>query len=123
MLRQVVLRDQIHDGADERAVEPADAAENEHHQQVARRFEAERHGHEFAFVTDFRGKDMTKWTYRFEPEGDGTKLTESFEMMTDMPGAIAFFEKHGFRRSDMVPMRLYFGPAAKIRMPESGQKP
>jgi GNAT superfamily N-acetyltransferase len=34
--------------------------------------------------------------------------------------SIAFFEKHGFHRSDMVPMRLYFGPAAKIRMPSSG---
>jgi hypothetical protein len=34
--------------------------------------------------------------------------------------SIAFFEKHGFYRSDMVPMRLYFGPAAKIRMPPSG---
>src|SRR3954466_1419519 len=35
-------------------------------------------GAEVAFITEFRGKDSTKWTYRFEPEGDGTKLTESF---------------------------------------------
>jgi len=34
--------------------------------------------------------------------------------------SIAFFEKHGFHRSDMVPMRFYFGTAAKIRMPPSG---
>ena len=57
-------------------------------------------GTEFAFVTDFRGKDMTKWTYRFEPDGDGTKLSESFEMLTDMPGFIDFFEKRIMRVKD-----------------------
>ena len=57
-------------------------------------------GQEFAFVTEFRGKDSTKWTYRFEPEGDGTKLTESFELMNDMPGAINFLEKHVMRIKD-----------------------
>jgi uncharacterized protein YndB with AHSA1/START domain len=57
-------------------------------------------GKEFAFVTDFRGKDMTRWTYRFEPDGDGTRLTESFEMMNDMPGVIDFFERHLMRVKD-----------------------
>src|SRR3954451_1530371 len=57
-------------------------------------------GAEFAFITEFRGKDSTKWTYRFEPEGDGTKLTESFELMNDMPGAINFLEKHVMRIKD-----------------------
>src|SRR3954453_904277 len=57
-------------------------------------------GAEFAFITEFRGKDSTKWTYRFEPDGDGTKLTESFEFMNDMPGAINFLEKHVMRIKD-----------------------
>src|SRR5258708_27503049 len=41
-------------------------------------------GREFAFVVDFMGKDITKWRYRFEPDGDGTKATESFEIVHDM---------------------------------------
>jgi hypothetical protein len=28
---------------------------------------------------------MTKWTYRFEPVVGGTNVTESFEMLRDMP--------------------------------------
>jgi uncharacterized protein YndB with AHSA1/START domain len=57
-------------------------------------------GREFAFATDVRGKDLTKWTYRFEPDGDGTKVTESFEMMADVPGAIVFAEKYLMRIKD-----------------------
>jgi hypothetical protein len=36
---------------------------------------------EFAFVVD----DLTKWSYRFEPDGTGTRLVESFEMLEDLP--------------------------------------
>jgi uncharacterized protein YndB with AHSA1/START domain len=57
-------------------------------------------GREFTFVTDVRGKDLTKWSYRFEPEGGGTKVTESFEMMADQPGLITFFEKRVMRVKD-----------------------
>lgn len=57
-------------------------------------------GREFAFVTDLRGKDLTKWSYRFEPEGDGTTVTESFELMNDVPGYIAFAEKYLMRIKD-----------------------
>jgi uncharacterized protein YndB with AHSA1/START domain len=57
-------------------------------------------GREFAFVTDVRGNDLTKWIYRFEPDGDGTKVTESFEMMADQPGIITFFEKRVMRIKD-----------------------
>ena len=42
-------------------------------------------GREFAFVTGHRGRDMTKWTYRFDSVVDGTNVTESFEMLRDMP--------------------------------------
>jgi uncharacterized protein YndB with AHSA1/START domain len=37
-------------------------------------------GREFTFDV---GSD-TRWTYRFEPDGGGTKLTESFEMLRDL---------------------------------------
>jgi len=42
-------------------------------------------GREFAFVTTYLGSDMTKWTYRFEAAPNGARVTESFEMMRDMP--------------------------------------
>jgi uncharacterized protein YndB with AHSA1/START domain len=57
-------------------------------------------GREFAFATDLRGSDLTKWSYRFEPDGTGTKVTESFEMLNDQPGMITFFEKYLMRIKD-----------------------
>jgi len=42
-------------------------------------------GREFAFVTTYLGSDMTKWTYHFESAPSGATVTESFEMMRDMP--------------------------------------
>jgi uncharacterized protein YndB with AHSA1/START domain len=42
-------------------------------------------GREFAFVTRWLGRDMTKWAYRLAPDGDGTRVTESFEMIIDVP--------------------------------------
>ena len=57
-------------------------------------------GHEFSFVTDMRGNDLTKWSYRFAPDASGTKVTESFEMMADQPGFITFLEKRVMRVKD-----------------------
>jgi hypothetical protein len=37
-------------------------------------------GQEFAFAV---ASDV-RWTYRFEADGDGTKVTESFEMLRDL---------------------------------------
>ena len=42
-------------------------------------------GREFAFVATHLGRDMTKWSYRFEPVSERTKVTESFEMLSDLP--------------------------------------
>ena len=50
-------------------------------------------GHEFAFVVGLilSGRDMTKWTYAFENASDnGTDVTESFEMLDDVPWYITF---------------------------------
>jgi hypothetical protein len=37
-------------------------------------------GREFAFVTEEGGRESTLWCYRFEPAGDGTRVTESYEV-------------------------------------------
>jgi hypothetical protein len=42
-------------------------------------------GREFAFVIQHFGRDMTRWSYRFDAASDGTTVTESFEMLGDMP--------------------------------------
>jgi Polyketide cyclase / dehydrase and lipid transport len=63
-------------------------------------------GHEFAFVTGHRGRDLTKWTYRFDPVIGGTKVEESFEMLNDMPWYFRLADRYlvGIkdRRSDLV---------------------
>ncbi len=51
---------------------------------------------EFAFVVNLLvfHREMTKWRYQFEPTADGgTTVTESFEMMDDLPWYIAFGER------------------------------
>jgi Polyketide cyclase / dehydrase and lipid transport len=59
-------------------------------------------GREFAFEVD----TDVRWTYRFEPEGTGTRLTESFEMLRDLRPQYAFFERWVMRikdrRADLV---------------------
>jgi len=37
-------------------------------------------GREFAFVTEEGGHESTLWRYRFEPAGDRTRVTESYEV-------------------------------------------
>jgi uncharacterized protein YndB with AHSA1/START domain len=53
-------------------------------------------GREFAFevATDVR------WSYRFEVEGDGTKVTEAFEMLRDLRWYYAFAERWLMRVKD-----------------------
>ena len=50
-------------------------------------------GREFAFVTTHRGHDETRWTYRFVPEGGGTRVIESFEMLSDLPWYLRLTER------------------------------
>ena len=49
-------------------------------------------GQEFSFATVAGDKLSTRWTYRFEPAGGGTTLTESFESIYTPP-MIALFER------------------------------
>ena len=63
-------------------------------------------GQEFTFVTGHRGRDMTKWTYRFDPVVNGTTVTESFEMVRDMPWYYRFADRYLMgvkdRKADLV---------------------
>jgi hypothetical protein len=58
-------------------------------------------GREFAFVVD----DTTKWSFRCEPEGNGTRLVESFEMLADVPRRYVWAERYVMgikdRRADL----------------------
>ena len=42
-------------------------------------------GREFAFGVGAPGKPMNTWRYRLEPAGDGTDVTESFELTPTWP--------------------------------------
>jgi hypothetical protein len=53
-------------------------------------------GREFAFEVD----TDVRWTYRFEAEGEGTRLTESFEMLRDLRWHYAFAERWLMRVKD-----------------------
>jgi hypothetical protein len=57
-------------------------------------------GHEFAFVIDFRGREATKWSYRFEPVEGGTRVTESFEVMSDQPWFFTAADRYLMRVTD-----------------------
>jgi hypothetical protein len=53
-------------------------------------------GREFAFSVN----DFVKWTYRFEPDGAGTKLSESFELLRDLPWYYDFAHRWFMRVND-----------------------
>ena len=66
-------------------------------------------GREFSFVVPsmIGGKDLTKWTYRFEPATDGgTDVIESFDIVNDIPGVITLCDRYLLgikdRRADLV---------------------
>jgi polyketide cyclase/dehydrase/lipid transport protein len=42
-------------------------------------------GREFAFTAGIAGWRVITWRYRFEPAGDGTDVTESFELQNGLP--------------------------------------
>ena len=53
-------------------------------------------GREFAFVVD----ETTKWAFRCEPDGTGTRLVESFEMLEDVPRRYVWAERYIMRIKD-----------------------
>lgn len=70
------------------------------------RVESAERPREFAFVMGAPGiGDLTRWTYRIEPgEQSGTsRVTESFEMVRDLPKAVTYFERYLMRVPDREP--------------------
>lgn len=57
-------------------------------------------GSEFAFVVESMGGDFTRWTYRIEPSGAGSLLTQSVEMCVDLPRGAIYFERLFLRVRD-----------------------
>ena len=59
----------------------------------------------FGFVTTHRGHHETMWTYRFTPQGHGTTVTETFEMLADLPWYLRLVERLAMgvkdRKSDL----------------------
>jgi len=66
---------------------------------------------------DFRnqgfGGQLLNFALDFAKQKDFLRIT----LLTDClsPESILFFEQHGFQRSEMVPMRMWLGPAAEWR--------
>jgi len=63
---------------------------------------------------DFRGQgfgsELLKYAVDYARQKDFLRITLLTDQISEE--SRAFFEKHGFQRSDMVPMRLWLGSAA-----------
>ncbi len=68
---------------------------------------------------DFRhqgfGGELLKYAIDYARQKDFLRITLLTDRMSDE--SLAFFEKYGFERSDMVPMRLWLGAAAELHRP------
>jgi hypothetical protein len=53
--------------------------------------------HEFGFAVITGGRPVNTWRYRFEPAGDGTDVTESFEL-SDTPALRLYWRLLGWAR-------------------------
>ena len=61
------------------------------------RIVASERGREFAFAVLTGGKPTNTWRYTFEPNGDGTDVTESFEL-ADTPPLRLYWKVFGWAR-------------------------
>jgi GNAT superfamily N-acetyltransferase len=70
---------------------------------------------------NFRGQGMGSELLTYAIEYVRQKGFLRITLLTDRAsaGSLTFFEKHGFQRSDMVPMRLFLGAAADLRLPHA----
>jgi len=70
---------------------------------------------EFAFRTLFKGSEATRWRYRFDPTSTGTRVTESYEVVSmprwvrllhHMPGMHAKARRDGLKNMSRTLERL-----------------
>jgi GNAT superfamily N-acetyltransferase len=59
------------------------------------------------------GGELLKYALDYARQKDFLRITLLTDRISDQ--SFQFFEKFGFLRSDMVPMRLYLGSAAELR--------
>jgi len=59
------------------------------------------------------GSELLKYALEYAKQKDFLRITLLTDLVNDQ--SRAFFEKHGFQRSEMVPMRLYLGTSAELR--------
>jgi N-acetylglutamate synthase-like GNAT family acetyltransferase len=59
------------------------------------------------------GSQLLNYAIEYAKQKDFLRIT----LLTDRVSeeSLVFFEKHGFQRSDMVPMRLFLGSSAELR--------
>ena len=63
------------------------------------------------------GSELLKYAIEYAKQKSFLRITLLTDRMSE--GSLAFFEKHRFQRSDMIPMRLYLGAAADLRLPRN----
>jgi N-acetylglutamate synthase-like GNAT family acetyltransferase len=63
------------------------------------------------------GGELLKYALEYARQKGFLRITLLTDRISD--GSLAFFEKHGFQRSDMIPMRHYLGAAAELRSPQA----
>jgi GNAT superfamily N-acetyltransferase len=70
---------------------------------------------------NFRGQGMGSELLKYALEYAKQKGFLRITLLTDRicERSLTFFQKHGFQRSNMVPMRLYLGSAAELRLPRT----
>src|SRR3984957_1987928 len=61
------------------------------------------------------GSELLEYALEYAKQKGFLRITLLKERISE--ASLAFFEKHAFQRSDMVPMRLYLGAAAELRLP------
>jgi GNAT superfamily N-acetyltransferase len=63
------------------------------------------------------GAELLKYAIDYARQKDFLRVTLLTDRISE--SSLVFFEKFGFQRSDMVPMRLFLGSAAELRVGRS----
>ena len=60
------------------------------------------------------GSELLKYAIDYAKQKNFLRITLLTDRISE--ASLIFFEKHGFQRSSMVPMRLWLGPAATVHL-------
>jgi GNAT superfamily N-acetyltransferase len=59
------------------------------------------------------GSELLKYAIEYAKQKDFLRITLLTDLVSDETRT--FFQKHGFQRSEMIPMRLFLGTSAELR--------